>query len=246
MSIEEDRLDGNEIEVFTSLDGHFAVSDALAQSLRVTQNRLLISSPWIGKGFVDLIRRTVPDGVNINILTRLPKDNSDNSFDAIFALYELAESHKWRIEVNCTSKHHPKFLVIDSSFCLAGSLNPTESGIYYNLELGFILRSPFVVERLTDFFFKMWQTSLSFQKVKQFNGFERSPSLQCQSKIAEKIIAIFFGNGNTPVVKWKILKELKSLGYEEKDIIEVERYLLRHGTLYEPHLDLLCLACTHD
>mgnify|MGYP001371863160 CR=1 FL=1 len=237
---------GSGIDVFTSLDNHFAISDALAQSLKTTKKSLLISSPWIGKGFVDLIRRTVPDGVTINILTRRPQDNYDNSYEAVCAFYELCESHKWHLEVNCTSKHHPKFLVIDNNICVAGSLNPTESGIYYNLELGFVLRNPFVIKRVTDFFFKMWQRSVSFSAVKKYSGLEDLSGTQAQVKIAERIIGFFFGNGNTPTLKWKIVNNLKSIGFQEKDIVEVERYLIKRGTLYEPRLDFLCLACIEE
>ena len=139
--------------IFTSLDRHFAVSDALAQALATAQNRLLISSPWLGKGFVDLMRKTVTDGVSIWVLTRLPRENYDTSFDAISSLYEIAEEHNWKLKVNCISKHHPKFLIVDNTSCITGSLNPTESGMYYNLELGFVYTSPCVVKRLVDFFF---------------------------------------------------------------------------------------------
>ena len=247
MTIEIDSCCENDgVKVFTSLDGHFAVSDALSQLLSKAQNRLLISSPWVGKGFIDLIRRTVPDGISISILTRLPKESYDNSFDALASLFELAEAHRWKIEIRCTSKHHPKFIIVDDTSCLAGSLNPTESGIYYNLELGFIITNSALIRRVTDFFFKMHRMSTSWQKVTQFHGLETVDPASVENKIAERYIGIFLGNGNTPLPKWKSANVLKSLGFEDKDIIKVENYLLKQGTLYEPRIDWVCLACAPD
>lgn len=235
----------NSVTVFTSLDGHFAVSDALTQLLKSTQESLLISSPWIGKGFVDLARKATPSGIRINILTRLPKAN-DYSCDAVSSLFEVAKSHGWKIEVRCTSRHHPKFIVVDNEACLAGSLNSTEAGIYYNLELGFLMGSHVVVKRVTDFFFKMWEASISWQKVTQFHGFEATDHQSVQRRIAEKIISIFMSNGNTVLPKWKICNELKALGFGENDIINIEGHLLDRGVLYEPKLDWICLARPED
>ena len=234
------------VVVFTSLDGHFAVSDALAYALSRVRNRLLISSPWIGKAFVDLMRRTVSEGVSICIITRSPKENYDSTFDAINSLYEIAKQHNWKIEINCISRHHPKFVVVDDTLSITGSLNPTESGIYYNLELGFIHTNPYIIGRLTDFFFEMAHRSLNWENVKQFHGFEQVDQQSILNKIAESYIRIFFGNGNTPIQKFKVCNNLKAQGFAERDIITVERHLLAKGVLYEPRTDWVCLVDTHD
>jgi hypothetical protein len=234
------------VMMFTSLDGHFAVSDALAQALASVRNRLLISSPWIGKGFVDLMRRTVSDNVSIFILTRPPKENYDTTFDAINSLHEIAEQHNWKLEINCISRHHPKFVVVDNTLSITGSLNPTESGIYYNLELGFIHTNLYIVKRLTDFFFEMARKGVNWEKVKQFHGIEQVDQQSVLSKIAEKYIGIFFGNGNAPLRKSTVCSLLRCQGFVERDIITVEQYLLAKGVLYEPKLDWVCLISTQD
>jgi phosphatidylserine/phosphatidylglycerophosphate/cardiolipin synthase-like enzyme len=236
----------NEVNIFTSLDGDFAVSDALERTLRIAQNRLLISSPWLGKGFIDLMRKTVPKGVCIQLLTRLPKDNNDNSVEAINALYRLAESCEWKIEVNCTSKFHPKFVVVDNARVLAGSLNPTEAGMYYNHELGFEIKGISLVSRVSDFFHGMWQASVSWQLVKQFNGYERSNRILVKKQIAEDLVELFRSGGNAPLPKWKVVRELKSMGCAESDVIEVYTYLLKQGMLYEPRIDYICLTSADD
>lgn len=234
----------DKVVVFTSLDGHFAVSDALTQALTPVRNRLLVSSPWIGKGFVDLMRRTVSDSVSICILTRPPKENYDTTFDAINSLHEIAGQHNWKLEINCISRHHPKFVVVDNVSCITGSLNPTESGMYYNIELGLVHSNPYVVERLTDFFFEMNRKSVSWQKVMQFHGFEQVDQQTVLSKIAEKYIGVFFGNGNSPLQKCKVFSMLKAQGFGERDIITVEQHLLAKGVLYEPRIDWVCLTST--
>jgi hypothetical protein len=232
--------------VFTSFDGHFAVSDALTLALKTARNRLLISSPWIGKGFVDLMRRTVSDGVSICILTRTPKENYDSTFDAINSLHEIAGQHNWKLEINCIARHHPKFVVVDNTSAITGSLNPTESGLYYNIELGLIHSNPYIIERLTVFFFEIVRKSVSWEKMVQFHGFEETDQQSVTGRIAESYIGIFLGNENAPIQKCKICNILKARGFAERDIITVERHLLAKGVLYEPRTDWVCLVITHD
>ena len=238
-----DDYSSDEIQVFTSLDGHFAISDILTQTLKTARHRLLISSPWFGKSFVDLIRKTIPDGISIHIITRLPKDNYENTFDAIDSLYEIAGSHNWKITVHGISRHHPKFIVIDDNSCIAGSLNPTESGLYYNLELGIRFKSRSIAQEMTDFFFEMEKTSVKWNLITDFHGLDKGDFKTVLNKLAEKYIAIFLGNGNMPTLKWKICRLLKLQGFEERDIVEVERKLIKQGVLYEPKLDWICLTC---
>lgn len=240
-----EHLDDN-VLVFTSFDGHFAVTDALTLALTTVRNRLLISSPWIGKGFIDLMRRTVSDGVSICILTRTPKENYDSTFDAISSLHEIARQHNWKLEINCIARHHPKFVVIDNTSAIAGSLNPTESGLYYNIELGFIHSNPYIIERLTDFFFEMTRKSISWEKMMQFHGFEETDQQSVSSRIAESYIGIFLCNENTPLQKCKVCNILKARGFAERDIITVERHLLTKGILYEPRTDWVCLVNTDN
>jgi hypothetical protein len=232
----------NQVEVFTSLDNHFAISDNLGKALTKTREQLLISSPWLGKGFIDLMRRTVPNGVSIFLVTRLPSESFENSFDAINSLCDEAKLHDWTIDIRCTAKHHPKFFVIDHVICVAGSLNPTESGMYYNLELGFTITIPEVVDEVVRFFHKMRQKSISWAMVREYNGFEPNFGRDDFSRLAEKYINILISNGNVPLLKWKICSQLKSQGFDEQDIINVERTLLKQGILYEPKTDWVCLT----
>jgi len=233
----------NDVAVFTSLDGHFAISDVVTELFQSAQKRLLISSPWMGKGFVDLARKAIPQGISISVLTKPPSED-DRSVDAFDSLFEVAKARGWNVEVRCTSKLHSKFIVVDDKVCYEGSFNPTDAGIYYNLELGFTMYDPEVVKKLTDFFFKMRQTSVSWQQIKQFHGFETTDPQSVQRKIAEKMKCILMGNGNSPLPKWKVCSQLKRLGFEENDIISVERGLLNEGVLYEPNPN--CLRLTNS
>jgi phosphatidylserine/phosphatidylglycerophosphate/cardiolipin synthase-like enzyme len=232
----------NNVAVFTSLDGHFTISNVLTELFESAKKQVLISSPWMGKGFVDLARRAIPRDISISVLTKPPSEN-DNSVAAIDALFEVAKTLGWDVEVRCTSRLHSKFIIVDDKVCYEGSFNPTDSGIYYNLELGFTMDDPEVVRKLADFFSKMRQASVSWQQEMQFHGFEAIDRQSVQRKIAEKMMSILLDNRNVPLPKWKMCSQLKRLGFEENDIISVERGLLKQGFLYEPKTD--CLALTN-
>jgi phosphatidylserine/phosphatidylglycerophosphate/cardiolipin synthase-like enzyme len=232
----------SQVKVFKSLDNHFAISDNLGRALTKTRKQLLISSPWLGKGFIDLMRRTVPNGVSIFLVTRLPSENFENSFDAINSLCDEAKLHDWTIDIRCTAKHHPKFFVIDDVVCVAGSLNPTESGMYYNIELGFTITIPEVIDVIISFFHKMRQRSIVWAIVKEYNGFESNFGRHDLSRLAEKYINVLISNGNAPLPKWKICSQLKSQGFDERDIINVQKTLSNQGILYEPKTDWVSMT----
>jgi phosphatidylserine/phosphatidylglycerophosphate/cardiolipin synthase-like enzyme len=240
----DDRVDIPQLQVFTSLDGHFAISDILSHSMTRAIDRVLISAPWFGKSFVNLMRNNLRQGIEIRILTSTPAENFHSTFDAINSLKEIAHEHQWSISSRCVSKIHSKFMIIDDQICVQGSLNPTESGMYYNKEVGIVINSKILVEGFVNFFFEIERMSIKWDTAVNFHGLSAVDKKSVLSSLAEKYIGIFFSNGNTPLLKWKICKLLKEEGFEDKDIMDVERNLVKHGTLYEPKLDMLCLAST--
>jgi phosphatidylserine/phosphatidylglycerophosphate/cardiolipin synthase-like enzyme len=236
-------LNFDSLQVFTSLDGHFVVKDTLAETMAQTKEKLLISSPWVGKGFVDIMRNTLPDGVSIHLITQLPKDNYETTFDAIASLYQIGKDHNWKLTIMCASRHHPKFIVIDDTICLAGSLNPTESGLFYNLELGFKIYSHDAIDKITNFFYGMERASISWDKFKTFHGIQINNFKHPVESLIEDYKELFFRNANTQMKKYETVKQLRLQGYQENNIVEVQRQLIRSGIFYEPKLDYICLTC---
>jgi hypothetical protein len=47
----------------------------------------------------------------------------------------------------------------------------------------------------------------------------------------------FEEQGNAPILKWKLGKEIQKMGYLEGDVISVLRDLVNDGILYEPNMD---------
>jgi phosphatidylserine/phosphatidylglycerophosphate/cardiolipin synthase-like enzyme len=140
------------------------------------------------------------------------------------------------------SRIHSKFMVIDDEICVQGSLNPTESGIYYNKEVGVVIRSQNSVNVFSHFFFELEKMSVKWDTAIRFNGLSIQEKKTVFSTLAERYIGLFLSNGNIPLLKWKICKSLKAEGFDERDIIDVERHLIKQGTLYQPKLDMLCLT----
>jgi hypothetical protein len=237
---------GSSVRLVTSLDGPYAIFDCLKCSLGKVRKQLLISAPWTSKGFVCFLRDVVPSGVEIYLMTRLPEKES-YSFQAVDSLLEIAGSKGWKVNVRCSSRLHSKFFVVDDDACISGSVNPTESGIHYNHEHLIISVLPNEIRELSDYFFKLWRQpeNIGWQNVRQFHGYTVVDRRSITKDIAEKIMGFFLSNGNSPTPRWKVCKEMIRLGYDESDIIDVLRNLVRDGILYEPKLDHICLASAH-
>ncbi len=233
----------NTTRIVTSLDGPYAIPDVLKQCLTKTQRYLLISAPWLSKGFVDFLRNFAPKGIRIHLLTRLPNER-DRSFDAIESLVNIADSNGWKTEAKCNPNLHAKFIIVDGTTCVFSTLNPTGSGMYYNHECLLVLKHPSNVKRLSEFFFKLWKRAenSNWEHVRLFHGYKTTDPQFIHKKIAEKIVGFFIENSNNAVQKWRLRKDIKRLGFNEDDIKRTIEDLLRDGVLYEPKLDMIKLT----
>ena len=148
--------------------------------------RSVISAPWFGKSFVNLMRNNLRQGIEIRILTSTPTENFQSTFDAETPLKEIAHEHQWSISSRCISKIHSKFMIIDDQICVQGSLNPTESGMYYNKEVGVVINSKTLVKGFTNFFFEIEKMSVKWDTAVNFHGLSPVDKKSVLSSLAEK------------------------------------------------------------
>jgi len=233
----------NEFRIVTSLDGPYAIADAINGVLKTTRNYVLISMPWLGKGFVNDMRRSIPNGVTINIVTKEQKE-IDNSFHAINSAYKVAEEKAWKLSTKCNYSLHLKLLIVDGARCVVGSWNATDSGTYYNLEAIEIWQYAPVVESYTAIFNDVWShfENVKFEQIRLFHGYRQTNNRYFLKGVAESVISIFNENGNAPILKWKLCKEIQKMGYNEGDVISVLRDLVNDGVLYEPDVNSYRMA----
>jgi hypothetical protein len=233
----------DETRIITSLDSPYAISDAVKHTLRTTRQYLLITAPWLGKGFIDLLRNLALKGITISILIKLP-EKEERTFYAVESMLNIADSEGWKVKVKFNPYVHAKLAVADGKTCFVSSFNPTDSGMYYNHEVLFLSNQTAHVEKVTDFFHKLWERpeNISFQHVKTFYGCKTIDGQPYRKKIAEKILGLFNENGNSKIPKWKVCKEVQKFGYNESDVISVIRDLVNDGVLYEPDHDSYCMV----
>jgi phosphatidylserine/phosphatidylglycerophosphate/cardiolipin synthase-like enzyme len=227
-----------EVRIITSLDGPYAIPDAITEVLKTAKNFVLISAPWLGKGFVNEMRHSIPNGVTINVVTKEP-EKIDNSFHAINSLYSVAECKGWKVNVKYNYQLHLKLIIVDGATCIFGSWNPTDSGTYYNLEAIEIWYTAPVVERYTGIFNEVWNRfeNVKFEQFRLFHGYKQIDNQSYFREIAHKVTSCFDENSNAPILKWKLCKEIQKMGYNEGDVISVLKSLVNDGVLYEPGPD---------
>ena len=76
--------------------------------------------------------------------------------------------------------------------------------------------------------------NVKFEQIRLFHGYRQTNNRYFFKGIAERVISIFNENGNAPILKWKLCKEIQKMGYTERDVISVLRDLVNDGILYEP------------
>jgi phosphatidylserine/phosphatidylglycerophosphate/cardiolipin synthase-like enzyme len=134
---------------------------------------------------------------------------------------------------------HAKLIIVDYKSYILGSSNQTDSGIYYNYEAIDICNDISKVDKIADFFEGLWNLheNYSFEQVKQFLGYRTKEGFSTRQQIAERIVGFFLRNGNQSVLKWKLCKEIQSMGYYENDVISTIKGLIADGVLYEPNMN---------
>jgi len=235
--------DHDQVEIISSLDSPFAIKDALVSYLKRTKNCLKIVCPFIGKDFIDILRSTLRKGVVIKLFTREPKSEDDRTFLSVEALLDEAKSTGWNCSVRCASRFlpHQKLIIIDDSFVITGSMNPTLSGIHYNDEILYIFKNHHHVARINEIFEKLWLTrkSIPWELLKSYQGFSYDRQFELHRRIADEIYSFFQRNGNKPVKKYELCQELLRVGCSFGDVKKVIRYLINKGLLYEPKPDYI-------
>jgi hypothetical protein len=239
----------NNIRIVTSQDGPFAISDAINQTLSATKHELRISAPWMGKGFVDRSRNLHLKGISMKCLSRTPekKDARDRTFQTVESMKAIEKLEGSNTEFKFNSDLHVKMVIVDDKICFVSSFNPTDSGIYYNHEWMCISEDPAFVRRHENYFDELWVNpqNITYQQMKAYYGAKTVDGLPYRKKIAEKIITQFDGNGNSKILKSKLVENVrKILGYDKETIISVCKDLVKDGVLYEPDYMTYGLSCS--
>jgi hypothetical protein len=122
--------------------------------------------------------------------------------------------------------------------CIFSTSNPTDSGIYYNIEALAVFKNHYV-QTFSELFFKVWDKTenVNFEHLKIFHGIQPTIDRFDGKGIAEAVIRYFMKNGNFKVHKWQICKDIMKLSYEESAVITVLRNMVKDGVLYEPSND---------
>ena len=234
----------SDVKVLSSTDNPYVISDALRKALRKTKKSLLICAPWFGKIFVDLVRNLVPKGVVIKLLAKRPSE-IDRTHIALDTFTQIGNSDGYKINIKCKSYLHAKFMVIDDTVVLSGSFNPTDSGIYYNDELLYVITNPEHIEHHVRIFDRLWKDprNTSWQKFQQYTGLDGfTGDYYLRKTIAERIERHFDENGNREVKKSLLAGHIARQGFDKDLVIGIIKNLKDDGVLYEPRDDFLKMA----
>lgn len=106
----------------------------------VAKKEIIISSPYINIGGVDLMLNSInePNKKSINILTNLSSQNIIDNVTQPSALLSIYESFNTTTVTNL-SKLHAKIYIIDNSLALISSANLTFGGLKSNFEYGVLI-----------------------------------------------------------------------------------------------------------
>ena len=132
----------------------------LCECAKCCENELLICSAWITaegiKTVLDAIRR-FGNKPKIKVLLRAcePKDFEITEHD-VFNVLNFYKNY-FDISIAFHSHLHAKFVVVDDKYAIVGSANLTESGLRgYNIEVAMLIDDKDSIERLREYFFKIW------------------------------------------------------------------------------------------
>jgi phosphatidylserine/phosphatidylglycerophosphate/cardiolipin synthase-like enzyme len=121
-----------------------------------------ISRPWQRSNkILDLLIAAHKTGLPVHVLFDRPKPRNPNFRTNIKTAESLAAAG---IIVRCLTvlkTLHIKFLIIDSTFFIAGSHNLTNSSLYSPFELSFETSDPSLVSAASTYFYSLWNGNLS-------------------------------------------------------------------------------------
>jgi len=106
----------------------FSVGREVVERMNRASKRLWICTPYIGQRYIELLALSKKRGLDVRILVRKCVENRDI----------IEKARILELELRLLEKLHAKIYIIDDQ-CIIGSLNLTESGIEYNMELLLII-----------------------------------------------------------------------------------------------------------
>ena len=238
------------IDIITSLDHPFAMSDRVRGSLKKTQKCLSISAPWTSMNFIDMLRVEIPHGAEIKFLIRTPRAKEEEHVRranrCVESLRQTAREKDWNLEVKCSPNNHAKLMIIDENTVLHGSLNPTFNGMYHNHEVCTIFEicnhtEKSIIQPFIDYFQKLWshEHSIRWQIVKTFHGFKDNN--EAYRRIAEHTVG-YLTRLNRPTEKWKAVNDISKLGYSKLNVEKTIRSLIQDGIIFSPKYDTIKLV----
>ena len=147
-------------------------AQAMNRFITQSQKELLIASPYFipGQSFFRIIRRQLRNRVDIKVLTNSLMTNNHieahsgyikyrrKTIRSGIELYELHDQAKLaeRFDTPPVQSHmlcmHAKAVIIDRRLVFIGSLNFDPRAIYLNTEVGLLIESPPLAERLAELF----------------------------------------------------------------------------------------------
>ncbi len=221
----------NRIQVVSSLDSPFSIENLIRTELCKAKDTVEICVPWLEKGFISLLRSTLPSGLAISLLTKIPKEN-DRTFCALQA---LEEESRWYTDVICTPWLHAKFLIVDSRDVIFGSANATSNGFYYNNEvLANFSDIPEVAARFQQIFnqIRSQPTNIKWNIVKEYSGC--SCYSTPQMRIMQLVKLFFRKNSNSEVPLSSLVRFVQNNGYDFEVAKSTIQEMIRNGSLYQP------------
>ena len=119
--------------------------DWLAENARRCRNRMLIASPFVNSGIID-VAGLPPSGVDTTLITRTDLRDFAIGASSLDALCTLAGRG---VGVSSLNGLHAKMYIFDDNCALVTSANATNSGLRRNLECGLATRDSTTIAHLT-------------------------------------------------------------------------------------------------
>lgn len=117
----------------------------LAQNARHCRHRMLIASPFVNSGVIQVMDLT-PGSVTRSLITRTDLRDFATGASSLEALCMLSKNG---VEVSSLGGLHAKMYIFDDTCALVTSANATNSGLRRNLECGLATRDSRIVAQLS-------------------------------------------------------------------------------------------------
>jgi hypothetical protein len=216
----------NEVRVVSSLDSPLAIAEAFSSELRYA-HRVCISSPWLQKCAVHLLKETLPKGAELEMLVGKPKPY-DTTYRALETLDAVSREMQWKFNCVLAPTLHAKFATINNKAALLGSANVTNGGLYENKEVLLCLHASDAVEQLTRIFevFKEQTDNERWELFRDYHGFSVDGTL------VEITLSYLRRNHNKEVRIACLISEYRKRGYDFYRAKEGFQEIEKSGFIY--------------